>query len=112
VAARGQLIPDKEGQRRAGRAGLVAIIEMPGGRIVEIDRALDHSEAKQAPVEGNMTLRLARDGGDVVNARRFVRALAVRCHVPLHTRPLSPTELRTSRKMRKLLSMSPAHGTH
>ena len=69
VAAGGRLVPRKKGQRRAGPAGLVAIVEVPRVGIVEIDRLLDQPQAQPAGVEGHVPLGVAADRRDVVDAR-------------------------------------------
>src|SRR5262249_58676486 len=51
IAARRPLLPGEEGQRRARPAGLVAVVEMPRGGIIEIDGFLDHAQAEAAGVE-------------------------------------------------------------
>ena len=52
----GRVLPWEEGQDRAGPALLVAIIEMIGAGIVEIDRLLDEPEPEAAGVEVDVPL--------------------------------------------------------
>ena len=53
---------------RARLAGLVAIIEMIGAGIVEIDRALDEAHAERPGVEIQIARGGPGDRGDMVNA--------------------------------------------
>ena len=53
---------------RARLAGLVAVVEVVGLGIVEVDGLLDQPETQSAGVEVHITLRLARDGGYVVDS--------------------------------------------
>ncbi len=48
------MLPGEEGEDRAGRAGLVAVIEVPGAGIVEIDRPLHQPQAERAGVEADI----------------------------------------------------------
>ena len=58
----------EEGEDGAGRAGAVAVVEMVGAGIVEIDRALHEAQAERAGVEVEVALRVGGDGRDVVDA--------------------------------------------
>src|SRR6266496_2197303 len=60
--------PGEEGQDAAGRADLVAEVEVIGLRVVEVHRTLDQAEPEQAGVEIQVSLRVTRDGGDVMKA--------------------------------------------
>ena len=65
--------PRKERENRSRRAGGVPEIEMIRTWIVEIYRELDQTEAEELCVEVHVGLRIARDGGDVVNAGDALR---------------------------------------
>jgi hypothetical protein len=62
------MLPGEEGEDRARAAGLVAIVEVVGARIVEIHRLLDQPQSERPGVEVEIALRGARDRGDVMNA--------------------------------------------
>src|SRR5262245_61261519 len=64
------MLPWEEGQDGAGLAHLVAVVEMVGSRIVEIDRPLDQTQAEHAAVEIEIAAGLAGDGGYMMNAVR------------------------------------------
>ena len=64
-----QFIPQKEGQQRAGRRGVISVIEMIGAGIVEVDGLLHEAQAEHPRVEVDVALRIRRDGGDVMKAR-------------------------------------------
>ena len=49
------------------RSDVVAKIEMVGRGIIEIDRALDEPQPKQADIEIKVPLRIAGDGRDVMD---------------------------------------------
>ena len=66
--ARARLLPGEEGQDRAGLAGLVAVIEVIGAWIVEVDGLLDQPQAERPGVEIEVPARGARDAGDVMDA--------------------------------------------
>src|SRR5262249_27223065 len=68
------MIPDEKRQCRAGRADLVAVIEMPAARIVEIDGALDEPQPQHAGIERDMPPRISGNAGDVVDASRRHRS--------------------------------------
>src|SRR5690606_24074605 len=46
LPAGGHVLPEEEGEGRAGRTGLVAVIEMPRAGVVEVDRALHEAKAE------------------------------------------------------------------
>ena len=58
----------EEGQVHPGRAVLVAVEEVVDGRVVLVDRALDHPQAEQARVELDVPGGVAGDRSDVVDA--------------------------------------------
>src|SRR5215204_1987977 len=60
--------PREEGHDRTRATRAVAVVEMVGLGIVEVDGLLDQAQAKDAGVEVHVTLRLARDGGYVVDS--------------------------------------------
>src|SRR5262249_37494068 len=61
--------PGGEGQDGAGSANLIAKVEVVGLGVVEVDGAFDQAETEDAGVEVQVVLRVAGDGGDVVNAQ-------------------------------------------
>jgi hypothetical protein len=63
-----RVLPGKEGEHRAGAAGLVAVIEVIGPGVVEVDRALDQPQAQRACIEIQVSQRVAGNGRDVVQA--------------------------------------------
>ena len=67
-ATRSGILPREEGQDRAGVADLVAIIEMVGGRIVEVDCLLDEAKPEGAGIEVQVTPGVAGNRGHVMNA--------------------------------------------
>src|SRR5260370_22245768 len=67
-ATRSGILPRKEGQDRAGVADLVAIIEMVGGGIVEVDCLLDEAKPEGAGIEVKVTPGVAGNRGHVMNA--------------------------------------------
>src|SRR3954470_10481386 len=60
--------PGEEGHDASRRAGRIAVVQMVGLRIVEVHRALHEPESEHATVEVQVALRVARDGGDVMDA--------------------------------------------
>src|ERR1700704_3299335 len=60
--------PGEKSQNAARRSGLVAEIEMIGCRIVEVHGALDEPHAEDTGIEIEISLRIARDTGNVMNA--------------------------------------------
>ena len=74
--------PGEERQDRARPAELVAEVEVVAAGVVEVHGQLHQAEAQGAGVEIEVPLRIARDGGDVMNAhattpsfrQRFPRA--------------------------------------
>src|SRR5213078_4658452 len=64
----GGVLPGEEGEDRAGMAGLVAIIEVVGAGIVEIDRLLDEPQAQRAGVKIEISQSVTGNGGNVVDA--------------------------------------------
>ena len=53
---------------RARLAGLVAVVEVVGAGVVEVDGLLDEPEPERAGVELDVPARRARDRRDVVDA--------------------------------------------
>lgn len=68
------LTPREEGHERARPPGVVAVVQVVGRWIVEVDGLLDKSETETADIEVNVGLRVSCDGGDVMQTR------GVRCH--------------------------------
>jgi hypothetical protein len=62
----GGSLPRKESQDRSGAAGLIAIIEMIGGRIIEIDGPLDEAESEDLSVEIEIPLRIGSNRCNVM----------------------------------------------
>ena len=60
--------PRKKRQHGARRADAVAVVKMIGGRVVEIDGALNEAQAERAGVESDVAPRITGDGGDVMEA--------------------------------------------
>ncbi len=58
--------PGKERQQRAGRTGLVPVVEVVGTRIVEVHGGLHEPEPERAQVEVGIAPGIARYRGDVV----------------------------------------------
>jgi len=58
--------PREKREHGARRADAVAVVEMIGGRVVEIDGAFDQAQAERACVESEVAARITRDGGDVM----------------------------------------------
>ena len=86
-----QMLPGKERHRRAGRADLVAVVEMIDARVVEVDGALDEAQAQHLGVEVDVALRRAADRRDMVqpvDGRRHAR-------VPCNIDPLAGRQSRT-----------------
>ncbi len=76
--ARRHMVPREEGEDGAGRAGLIAIIEVIGAGIVEIDGLLHQPQAEGLGVELDIAARIAGNRGDVVDAM-VVHDSALRC---------------------------------
>jgi hypothetical protein len=74
----GHPLPREEGHARAGRPLSVGEKEVVGRGVVLVDRALDQSETERLDPEVHVLLGVARDTGDVVDARCRVRV----CHYP------------------------------
>ena len=60
------LAPGEEGQNRSGCADPIAIIEMVGPGVVEVDRRLDQALSQHLLVKVQIGLRVVGDGGDMV----------------------------------------------
>jgi hypothetical protein len=75
------MLPREEGQDGARLAVLVAIIEMIGGGIVEIDGLLHQAKAKRPRVELHISRRFPGDRCDVMDARHGVVLLPYRTAV-------------------------------
>ena len=63
--------PRKEREDGAGVPNAIAVIEVVSCRIVEVDGELDEPESDEAGIEIDIGLRLAGDGGDVMDAKNF-----------------------------------------
>jgi hypothetical protein len=61
LAARPGTGPREEGHDAARRADLVAVVQVIGLRIVEVDRALHEAQPEQAGEEIEIALRITRD---------------------------------------------------
>src|SRR5215207_45908 len=59
--------PREEGHDAAWRADLVAVVQMVGLRVVEVDGALHEPQPEQASEEVDVALRVAGDRADVVD---------------------------------------------
>jgi len=59
--------PGEKSENAARSSSYVAEVEVIGGRIVEVYRALDQPEAEGAGVEIQISLGVARNAGDVMN---------------------------------------------
>src|SRR5437868_12315328 len=68
--------PGEECHDAPRRADLVAVVQMVGLRIVEVDGALDEPQSEQSGIEVDVPLRIAGDRGDVVNAEDVAHAVA------------------------------------
>lgn len=71
ASAFGRRRPRKESQDGAGVAGAVAVIQVVGGGVVEIDCEFDQAQAEEARVKVEIGLRIPRDRGDVVNPQNL-----------------------------------------
>ena len=77
--------PRKEREDSAGMPDAIAVIQVVSCRIVEVDGEFDEPESDEARIEIDVDLRLAGDGGDVMDAEdffihgSFVMALAGAC---------------------------------
>jgi len=68
--------PREERQDRPGSSGLVAIVEMIGAGIVEIDGLLDEAQSQASGIKVIVSQGVTRNRGDVVNAGHGVLLLA------------------------------------
>jgi len=59
--------PREKSQNGSRVAHLVTEIEVIGGRVIEVDGALDEPESEDAGVKVEVALRAAGDAGDVMN---------------------------------------------
>ena len=66
--SRRHMRPGEEGQDRAGPPGLVAVVEVVGAGIVEVDGLLDEPQAERPGVEVDVAAGVAGDRRDVVDA--------------------------------------------
>jgi len=62
------MLPGEEREDRARPTGLVAVIEVIGPRVVEVNRPLDQPQAQGAAVEVQISQWVAGDCCDVVKA--------------------------------------------
>ena len=69
IAPGGGLLPGKEGEDGAGGSRVIAIIEVPGAWIVEIDGLLDEAHPQHARVEIEVARRRAADRRHMMDAR-------------------------------------------
>jgi len=60
--------PREEGHDGAGASRIVAVVEVVGSGVVEVDGLLDEAEAEDSGVELDVACGVAGDGGDVVDA--------------------------------------------
>src|SRR5450759_4922928 len=68
LSAAMRIRPRKKSKDAAGTSRFIAEVEMIGGRIVEVHGALDEPQPEDAGVEIEISLRIARDTGNVMNA--------------------------------------------
>src|SRR5262249_50548173 len=68
IASGRDMLPREEGEDGAGLALLVAVIEVIGAGIVEVDGLLHQAQAERAGVEVDIARGVARYGRDVMNA--------------------------------------------
>ena len=68
--ARRRALPCEEGQDRARMAGRIAVVEVIGAGVVEIDRLLDQAQAKRPRVEIEVPARRACDARHMMDAAR------------------------------------------
>jgi hypothetical protein len=71
--------PGKEREQTPWTACRIAKIEVIGAGIVEVDRPLYQSEPEQTREEIQVTLRIARNGGDMMDA---THPLLLHSHAP------------------------------
>ena len=69
VAARRRLPPREESQSGARPTSLVAVVQVPGGGVVEVDGLLDHAQTERAGVERDVPLGVAANRRHMVDAR-------------------------------------------
>jgi hypothetical protein len=60
--------PREKGKDRAGSADAIAVVEVVGGRVVEVHGALDEPQAEHVRVEIDVATGITGDGGDMVEA--------------------------------------------
>ena len=60
--------PREKSKDRAGSADAIAVVEVVGGRIVEVHGAFDQAQAEDARVEIDVATGITGDGGDMVEA--------------------------------------------
>jgi|SRR6266404_5921916 len=63
--------PRKECDDCSGSAGSIAKVKVIRRRVVEVDRAFHQTQTEYLSIEVEVTLRIARDGRDVMNAKKF-----------------------------------------
>ena len=68
AAAGRHMLPGEEREDGAGRALLVAEVEVVGARVVEVDGALEKAQAQDLGVEVEIAPGVARNGRDMVQA--------------------------------------------
>jgi hypothetical protein len=68
ATARGRVLPGEEREDRSGLAGFVAVVEVVGAGIVEVDGLLDEPQPQRVRVEVEICARPAGDGRDMMDA--------------------------------------------
>src|SRR5687767_10123789 len=76
LPAASRIRPREKSEDTSRAALVIAKIKVIGGGVVEVDRALDQTQAEHAGIEIEITLRVAGDPGDVMNAGRAEAHLA------------------------------------
>src|SRR5699024_5923482 len=66
--AGGHSAPGKESQQRARMPGFVAVIQMVGRGVIEVDGLLDQAQAQALDVEVDVALRVPGNRRDVVQS--------------------------------------------
>jgi hypothetical protein len=62
------MLPNEKCEDCARPTGLIAIVEVIGPRVIEVDRPLDQAEAQDVPVEVQVVGRISGNCGDVVKS--------------------------------------------
>ena len=69
--------PRKECDDRSRRADAIAKVKVIRRRVVEINCSFNKAKSENLPVKIEIALRIARDGGDVMNAKKFHTSVIV-----------------------------------